>query len=286
MQEILRQLEDKRRAARHGRRRAPDRGAARQGQADRARTPRAAARSRLLRRVGHVRRASLERLRHGRAAHPRRRRGHRPWHDQRPAGVRLQPGLHGLRRLAQRGPCREDLQDHGPGHAGRRAGDRAQRLRRRPHPGRRRLARRLCRRVPAQRPGLRRGAADVADHGAVRRRRRLFAGHDRLHLHGEGYVLHVRHRAGRGEDRHPRDRDARAARRRRHPHDQVGRRRHCVRERRRGAAAAAALLRFPAGVEPGAAAVAAHRPIPPSATISRSTRSCRSTRTSPTTCAS
>jgi len=35
----------------------------------------------------------------------------------------------------------------------------------------------------------------------VRRRRRLFAGHDRLHLHGEEHQLHVRHRAGRGEDR-------------------------------------------------------------------------------------
>jgi propionyl-CoA carboxylase beta chain len=41
-------------------------------------------------------------------------------------------------------------------------------------------------RVPAQCDGLGRGAADFADHGALRRRRRLFAGHDRLHLHGEG----------------------------------------------------------------------------------------------------
>ena len=44
-----------------------------------------------------------------------------------------------------RRPCREDLQGHGPGDEGRRAGDRPQRLGRRAHPGRRRLARRLCR---------------------------------------------------------------------------------------------------------------------------------------------
>ena len=38
------------------------------------------------------------------------------------------------------------------------------------------------------------------DHGPVRRRRGLFAGDDRLHLHGEGQLLHVRHRPRRGED--------------------------------------------------------------------------------------
>ena len=61
-----------------------------------------------------------------------------------------------------RSACREDLQDHGPGDEGRRAGDRPQRFGRRAHPGRRRLARRLCRGVPAQRAGLGRGAADLA----------------------------------------------------------------------------------------------------------------------------
>jgi propionyl-CoA carboxylase beta chain len=66
----------------------------------------------------------------------------------------------------------------------------------------------LCRGVPAQRAGLGRGAADLADHGPVRRRRGLFAGDDRLHLHGEGQLLHVRHRAGSGEDRDARDSDA------------------------------------------------------------------------------
>ena len=39
--------------------------------------------------------------------------------------------------------------------------------------------------------------ADLADHGSVRRRRRVFAGDDRLHLHGEGLVVHVRHRSRR-----------------------------------------------------------------------------------------
>ena len=52
------------------------------------------------------------------------------------------------------------------------------------------------------------------DHGPVRRRRRLFAGDDRLHLHGARHELHVRHRPGRGEDRDQRDRHRRRARRR------------------------------------------------------------------------
>ena len=61
--------------------------------------------------------------------------------------------------------------------------------------------------------------ADLGHHGAVRRRRRLFAGHDRLHLHGARHELHVRHRPGRGEDRHQRDRHRRGTRRRQGPHD-------------------------------------------------------------------
>ena len=167
-----------------GRRPAPDRGAARQGQAHRTRAAGGAARSRFLRGMGHVRRASLDRFRHGRAARAGRRRGHRVRHDQRPAGLRVQPGFHGVRRLALGGARREDLPDHGPGDQGRRSRDRPQRFRRRPHPGRGRLPRRLCRGVPAQRAGLGRRAADLADHGAVRGRCRLLAGDDRLHLHG------------------------------------------------------------------------------------------------------
>ena len=107
-------------------------------------------------------------------------------HDQRAAGLRVQPGLHRVRRLASRTPRAEDLQDHGHGAEGRRAGHRHQRFGRRAHPGRRRQPRRLCRGVPAQRAGVGRGAADLPDHGAVRGRRGLFARDDRLHLHGEG----------------------------------------------------------------------------------------------------
>jgi hypothetical protein len=62
-------------------------------------------------------------------------------------------------------------------------------------------ARRLCRDFPAQRAGVGRHPSDLAHHGAVRGRRRLFAGHDRLHLHGARHLLHVRHRTGRSEDR-------------------------------------------------------------------------------------
>ncbi len=51
-------------------------------------------------------------------------------------------------------------------------------------------------------------------HGPVRRRRRLFAGDDRLHLHGARHELHVRHRPRRGEDRHQRGGDGGGTRRR------------------------------------------------------------------------
>ena len=63
--------------------------------------------------------------------------------DRRPEGVRVQPGLHGLRRLARRGVRREDLQGHGPGR--RDVGAPVIGIndsRRRAHPGGRRVARR------------------------------------------------------------------------------------------------------------------------------------------------
>ena len=85
----------------------------------------------------------------------------------------------------------------------------------------------------------RRHPADLRDHGAVRRRRRLFAGDDRLHLHGARHELHVRHRPGRGEDGDQRDRHRRGARRRQGPHDEILGRRRRLRQRRRGAAAGA-----------------------------------------------
>ena len=56
------------------------------------------------------------------------------------------------------------------------------------------VARRLRRHLPAQHSWRqRRHPADQRHHGAVRGRRCVFAGDDRLHLHGEGHELHVRH---------------------------------------------------------------------------------------------
>ena len=55
----------------------------------------------------------------GAAVH--RRRDHRLGHDRGPQRLRLQPGLHRLRRRARRGLRREDPQAHGPGPEGRRA---------------------------------------------------------------------------------------------------------------------------------------------------------------------
>ena len=134
-------------------------------------------------------------------------------HRLRPAGVRLLAGFHRLRRLAERGVRREDLQGDGHGREGRLPGRRDQRLRRRPDPGGRRLARRLRGDLLAQRPGLRRRAADLADPGAVRRRRRLLAGDHRLRADGRGDLVHVHHRPRRREGRHGRGRDPGGARR-------------------------------------------------------------------------
>src|SRR5690606_10642001 len=52
-------------------------------------------------------------------------------------------------------------------------------------------------------------STDLHDHGSLRWGRCLFAGHDRLHLHGSGQLLHVRHGTRCREDRDSRDRDAR-----------------------------------------------------------------------------
>ena len=135
----------------------PDRvaAAAQEGQAHRARAARPAARRGQLRRARPLRHPPLHRFRPGAAGVPGDGvvTGYGP--DRRPAGLRLLPGLHRVRRLALRGARREDLQDHGPGAAERRAGHRAQRLGRRPDPGRRRLARRLRRHLPAQHARLR-----------------------------------------------------------------------------------------------------------------------------------
>ena len=77
--------------------------------------------------------------------------------------------------------------------------------------------RRLRRHLPAQHARLRRRAADLADPGAVRRRRRLLAGDHRLHGHGRGHELHVRDRPERGEDGDARGGRPRGSRRRARP---------------------------------------------------------------------
>ena len=112
----------------------------------------------------------------------------------------------------------EDRQGPGHGAEDARPDHRHLRCRRRAHPGGRGRARRLRRGVPPQRHGLGRDPADLGHHGAVRGRRRLLAGHDRLHLHGPRHELHVRHRPRRGEDGHQRGRDRRGTRRRQGPH--------------------------------------------------------------------
>ena len=154
------------------------------------------------------------------------------------------------------GVRREDLQGHGPGAQVRLPRDRHQRLGRRAHPGRRRLARRLRRDLLAQRPGLRRDPADLADHGPLRRRRRLLAGDDRLHPHGRGLVVHVHHRPRRREDGDRRGGDVRGARRRSHARVEV--RRRAPRRAGRGGLPRRRPLPalVPAAVEPRAAAAA------------------------------
>jgi hypothetical protein len=98
-----------------------------------------------------------------------RRGRHRVRHDPRPARLRLQPGLHGLRRIALRGARREDREAAGHGAQERGADHRAQRLGRGPHPGGRGQPRRLRRHLPAQHARFGRRAADQPDSRPVRR---------------------------------------------------------------------------------------------------------------------
>ena len=72
-------------------------------------------------------------------------------------------------------------------------------------------------------------------------------------------LIPVRDRARGGQDRHARDRDAGGIGRRVDPYHALGRRRPRLRERCRGADRIAAVHRFSAGFEPGAAAAAADR---------------------------
>ena len=92
------------------------------------------------------------------------------------------------------------VQGDGPRAQDGRADRRPQRLRRRAHPGRRAVARRLRRHLPPQHARLRRHPADLRDHGSVRRRRGVFAGDHRLQHHGRGHELHVRDRTRRDQD--------------------------------------------------------------------------------------
>ena len=224
-----------------------------------------------------------DRLRHGEPEDPGRRRGHRLRHDQRPAGLRLQPGLHGVRRRA--------VEAH---------------------------AEKICKvmdqamKVGAPVIGLndsggariQEGVASLAGYADVFQRNVLASGvipqismimgpcaggavyspamtdfifmvkdSSYMFVTGPDVVKTVTHEDG----------DARGAGRRAHPHAEVGRRRPRLRERRRGAAAAAPLRRLPAARTTARSRRCGRRTIRPTATTSRSTRWCRTTPTSPTT---
>ncbi len=193
-----------------------DREAARAWEAAGARAGRAAARSGVVRGARPVRAASRGRVRDaGEAALGRR--GRDGLRDRvRPHRVRVLAGLHGVRRLVERGVRGEDLQGDGHGRQVRLPGGRDQRLGRGADPGGRRLAGRLRGDLLAQRAGLRGDPADLARDGAVRRRRRLLARDHRLHADGGGNLVHVHHRPRRREDGDGRGGDVRGARRRRH----------------------------------------------------------------------
>ena len=130
----------------------------------------------------------------------RRRRGNRLGHHQRPHGLRVRQGFYRVRRVDVGSPCQKivkiqemAMQNGAPiiglfDSGGARIQEGVARWR-------------LWRSVQAQCARLRRRAADFRDHGAVRRRRCLFAGDDRLHLHGARHVLHVHHWPRRREDR-------------------------------------------------------------------------------------
>ena len=161
---------------------------------------------------------------------------------------------------------------------------RSERLGRRAHPGRRALARRLRRHLPAQHARLRRHPADLRHHGSVCRRRRVLAGDHRLHRHGSRHELHVRDRPGCGEDGHPRGRHQGAARRR---HDaQRDERRRPFRGRRRPRVPGAdpGLLSYLPSNNVDVRRRSSRAAIRRTATTTRSIASCRPPRTSRTTC--
>ena len=153
---------------------------------------------------------------------PLRRCGrHRLRDDLRAARLRVLAGLHGFRRLAERGLRREDLQGDGHGGEVPLPADRDQRLGRRPDPGGGRLARGLCGDLLAERPGLGSGTPALARARALRRRGRVLPRDDRLRP-DVGGVVHVHHRPRRREDGDRRGGDLRGARRRLRPRLEVG----------------------------------------------------------------
>ena len=123
------------------------------------------------------------------------------------------------------------------------------------------------------------------DHGPVRGRRRLLAGDDRLHLHGQGDLAHVHHRPRGDQDGHRRGGRVRGARRGDDPQHEV--RRRPLRRRRRGAVPGGRPLPdvVPAPEQPRAAAAGRALRRPRARWTRRSTRSSPPTRRSPTTCA-
>ena len=129
-----------------------------------------------------------------------RRRGHRLGHGRRSQDLSLRAGLHDVRWRARRGVRREDPQGDGPCRES--PARRSSASTTVPARGSRRASSRS--RVTAEIfhrnvQCVRRHPADQRGARAVRRRRRLLTGDDRLHLHGEGHVAHVHHRSGRRE---------------------------------------------------------------------------------------
>ncbi len=222
----------------------------------------------------------------GRSDRVRRRRGHRLRPHRRPPRLRLLAGLHRARRLAVRDARREDLQGHGPGRAQRRAGDRAQRLAAAPASRRAwsrwaatptsscatRSPRASCRRSPRSSgpaPAARCTRPAITDFIVMVR----------------GTSLHVRHRAQRGEDGHPRGRDHGGAGRRRHARRHVGRGPLRLRLRARvPPGRSATCFRFLPSNNLDDAAPGAPAPIPATAATRPCSTSCPTAPTSRTTC--
>ena len=161
--------------------------------------------------------------------------------------------------VARPGLRREDRQGDGPRHEDRLPDHRHQRLRWRAHPGGCGLARPVRRDLPPQRARLGRDPADLADHGAVRRRRRLLPRRHRLHRDGRPDLAHVHHRPRRDQDGHRRGRVDGGPRRRPHAQHQVGQRAlHGARRVRRDRLRQGADL-LPAAEQPRRAAVVRRR---------------------------